>query len=215
MKTNEVMQMALEVIVLARCEYEARNKSTAKQDAALTALRLAIIIEQDRTQRQAGQEPTEEMIRAGCLSQQATPEYDNYDDWCSSHSGGIIERIRGHLRKDFCAMLAAAPQPAAQPDKDAEIAALKDEEVRILAASRYTADLCTQALDTVREQEAEIAALKAIVASYIAYDEADHNDDVKMMLDYADMLAASRAVMAQAVQPLSNVPDSPVGYALP
>lgn len=45
--------------------------------------------------------------------------------------------------------------------KDAEIAALKEEEIRILAASRYSADLCTQALDTVREQEAEIAALKA------------------------------------------------------
>jgi len=44
--------------------------------------------------------------------------------------------------------------------QDAEIAALKEEEVRILAASRYTADLCTQALDTVREQEAEIEALR-------------------------------------------------------
>ena len=57
-------------------------------------------------------EPTEEMIQAGCLSQQSTPEYDNYEDWCNSHSGGIIERIKSYLRKDYRAMLAAAPQPA-------------------------------------------------------------------------------------------------------
>ena len=59
-------------------------------------------------------EPTEEMIQAGCLSQQATPEYDNYDDWFNSHSGGIVERIRNYLRKDFRVMLAAAPEPIAQ-----------------------------------------------------------------------------------------------------
>jgi hypothetical protein len=54
-------------------------------------------------------EPTEEMLQAGCLSQQATPEYTNYEDWCNSHSGGIIERIKGYLRKDYFAMLDAAP----------------------------------------------------------------------------------------------------------
>ncbi len=54
-------------------------------------------------------EPTEAMLQAGCLSQQATPEYTNYEDWCSSHSGGIIERIRSYLCKDFRAMLTAAP----------------------------------------------------------------------------------------------------------
>ena len=89
------------------------------------ALRHAIT---DRAQRQAGQEPTEEMIQAGCLSQQATPEYDNYDDWCSSHSSGIIERIRNHLRKDFCAMLAAAPQPAREPLTEKQIRAIDTGE---------------------------------------------------------------------------------------
>ena len=56
-------------------------------------------------------EPSEAMLQAGCLSQQAYPKHDNYADWWDSHSGGISERIRDYLRKDYCAMLAAATQP--------------------------------------------------------------------------------------------------------
>ena len=55
-----------------------------------------------------------------------------------------------------------AAHEAAQPDKDEEIAA-------IIAASRYSADLCTQALDTVREQEAEIAALRQSAQTGISW----------------------------------------------
>ena len=73
------------------------------------------IIAAHEAQRPAYQEPTEEMLRAGCLSQQATPEYDNYEDWSNSHSGGTVERIRGYMRKDYLAMVAAAPQPAVEP----------------------------------------------------------------------------------------------------
>jgi len=40
------------------------------------------------------------------------------------------------------------------------------EMAPILAASRYTCDLCTQALDTVREQTAEIAANDRLFAAY-------------------------------------------------
>lgn len=88
----------------------------------------------DRAQRQAVPlEPTEEMIQAGCLSQQATPEFATYDDWCDNHSGGIIERIRGYLQKDYLAMLAAAPPTAPA----AEIAALKASNAALLAALEF------------------------------------------------------------------------------
>ena len=82
------------------------------------------IIAAHEAQRPAYQEPTEEMLRAGCLSQQATPEYDNYEDWSNSHSGGTVERIRGYMRKDYLAMVAAAPQPAVEPLTDAQIDAV-------------------------------------------------------------------------------------------
>jgi len=55
-----------------------------------------------------------------------------------------------------CDAMALKAWNAATAAKDAEMAP-------ILAASRYTCDLCTQALDTVREQTAEIAALRNIV----------------------------------------------------
>ena len=48
----------------------------------------------------------------------------------------------------------------------AETMQQKDDEIsRLLAANKYTVDLCTQALDSVRDMEMEIAALKKKIES--------------------------------------------------
>ena len=81
--------------------------------------------------------------------------------------------------------------------RDAEIAALKAE----MLDQRTNGNLTLVPANQLRAMQDEIAALKAIVAAYIVYDESHYEDDVQMMLDYANMLQASRAAMAQVVQP--------------
>lgn len=56
----------------------------------------------------APKDPTEEMIRAGCLAQSAE-HYDSYEAWWDDHSSGVSDRIRALLVKDYQAMLAKAP----------------------------------------------------------------------------------------------------------
>ena len=73
-----------------------------------------------------------------------------------------------------CDGMTLAAWNAATAAKDAEIAALKEEEVCIRASSLYSADLCTQALDTVREQEAQIAALRQDAERFAAIANLDH-----------------------------------------
>ena len=78
--------------------------------------------------------------------------------------------------------------------KDAEMAP-------ILAASRFTCDLCTQALDMVREQTAEIAALRkagqqALDALMLTHCTAKYDQD-------CDVCNAIEAI-AQAVQPTNK-----------
>lgn len=82
----------------------------------------------------------------------------------------------------------------------AEIAALKADLQDYMDAANAEAQ-------EVNRLNGEIAALKAIVAAYIAYDESDYEDDVQMMLDYADMLKASRAAIAQAVQSVNQTKE--------
>lgn len=103
---RDAAQMALDALVY----HTEQTRPIFQTEQAIGALRAAIALLDEPVAegyKLVPLEPTEEMIQAGCLSQQATPEYDNYDDWFNSHSGGIVERIRNYLRKDYCAMLAA------------------------------------------------------------------------------------------------------------
>lgn len=71
--------------------------------------------------------PTEEMIRAACLSQ-STEKFATYAEWWDSHSGGVSEKIRRYLRDEYLSMLAAAPSaraagaPVQQGDERSSIA---------------------------------------------------------------------------------------------
>lgn len=50
--------------------------------------------------------PTEAMIRAACLNQ-CDEKYASYEEWCDSHTSGIVERIRNYLIADYKAMVSA------------------------------------------------------------------------------------------------------------
>ena len=54
---------------------------------------------------------------------------------------------------------------------------MKAETVAILRASNYSADLCTQALDRVREQDAEIEKLRGQLEDYKKCVSDSHNFD--------------------------------------
>ena len=128
-------------------------------------------------------EPTEEMIQAGCLSQQATPEYDNYDDWFNSHSGGIVERISNYLRKDFRAMLAAAPDAIAQAvhadPLQAEMAALCPAcggtgtvEEQILQVKVFTDSGPAWKATTLEDWENHLACNRRVIAKDASHEQA-------------------------------------------
>lgn len=57
-------------------------------------------------------EPTEHMVRAGCLNQATGKSYATYTDWWNDHSSGVSERIRGYVSSDYRAMVEAAPSHA-------------------------------------------------------------------------------------------------------
>lgn len=82
-------------------------------------------------------EPTEEMIRAGCLSQRVGPN-TTYEEWWENTSTGVSNRIRKIMRDDYCAMIAAAPSADRQAEAKAGWmpieTAPKDGNLMLLAA---------------------------------------------------------------------------------
>lgn len=54
-------------------------------------------------------EPTEEMIRAACISQ-SSEKFDSYESWLDSHTSGVAERIRKYVVEDYRAMYDAATE---------------------------------------------------------------------------------------------------------
>lgn len=109
-------------------------------------------------------------------------------------------------------------------DKDAEIAALKHERNVLqkinarrsdgLEAVGLHAD-CT--LDEASALAVEVAALRLALTTIAELDPEKDSDEGYNEWGEADCfkqaVTLAQAAIAQAVQPLSNVPDSPMGYA--
>lgn len=190
--------------------------------------------EADRAQHQAGQEVVAALLHQLCVAL-TTQCYDPSERNCAK-----VDAAKQAVLAAFTAPPAASATDATVARDQLPIKArlmanglffprgeqamllrdMADEIERILAASRYSVDLCTQALDTVREQTAEIAALRLDAERY-RWLRSIGRSQVSVLGHYAGeaLDAATDKAMAcpddkYSAAPTIAQPDIPAGFKL-